>query len=97
MSKMARGLSVLFMSLCAAAFAQVAAPAPPNAIPQGTVVLIQLTDKLDTHTVKAGDHFQARLAEPVQATSGITLEADKNQRPCQCRGARAQPVAAQLR
>ena len=77
MSKMASGLFVLFMSLCAAAFAQDAAPAPPNAIPQGTVVLIQLTDKLDTHTVKAGDHFQARLAEPVQATSGITLNAGR--------------------
>lgn len=77
MSKMASALSVLFMSLCVAAFAQDAAPAPPNAIPQGTVVLIQLADKLDTHTVKAGDHFQARLAEPVQTTNGITLDAGR--------------------
>jgi len=46
---------------------------PPNAVIQGTVVLIQLTDKLDTRTVKAGDHFQARLAEPVSAPNGVTL------------------------
>lgn len=48
--------------------------APPNVIPQGSTLLIQLTDRLDTHSVKAGDHFHARLAEPIAAANGITLE-----------------------
>jgi len=50
------------------------APIPDNAVPQGTVVLIQLTDRLDTHTVRSGDHFHARLAEPMTAANGMTLE-----------------------
>jgi hypothetical protein len=41
---------------------------------QGTIGLIQLTDRLDTHTVKAGDHFRARLAEPLTASNGMTVE-----------------------
>jgi hypothetical protein len=48
--------------------------APPNAIPQGSILLIQLADRLDTHSVKAGDRFHARLAEPVTAGNGMTLE-----------------------
>lgn len=46
---------------------------PPNAVPQGTVFMIQLADRLDTHTVRAGDHFQARLAEDLVTPSGLTL------------------------
>ncbi len=49
------------------------AAAPPNAVVQGTVLLIQLTDRIDTRTVKPGDHFHARLAEPVTASNGWTL------------------------
>jgi hypothetical protein len=52
--------------------------APPTAVPQGTVVLIQLTDRLDTKTVKAGDHFHARLAEPLLSpTGGLTIDQGK--------------------
>jgi hypothetical protein len=47
--------------------------APPNVVPQGTILLIQLTDRLDTHNVRAGDRFHARLAEPVSAADGRTL------------------------
>src|SRR5207245_7760594 len=50
---------------------------PVNAVPRGTVFLIQLTDRLDTHTIKAGDRFQARLAEPLTAPNGVTLETGK--------------------
>jgi hypothetical protein len=50
--------------------AQDAPSAPLNVIPQGTVFLIQLTDRLDTKTVKAGDHFHARLAEPLLSPAG---------------------------
>jgi hypothetical protein len=46
----------------------------PNAVPQGTVFMIQLSDRLDTHAVKAGDHFQARLAEDLTTPSGLTLQ-----------------------
>ncbi|HEY1679109.1 MAG TPA: hypothetical protein VGG04_15440 [Candidatus Sulfotelmatobacter sp.] len=46
---------------------------PPNAIVQGTVFLIQLTDRIDTRAVKAGDHFSARVAEPVAALNGVTI------------------------
>lgn len=77
MSKTASGLIALLTILCVSAIGQDAPPAPANAIPQGTVVLIQLTDKLDTRSVKAGDHFQARLAEPVQAMNGVTLDAGR--------------------
>jgi hypothetical protein len=47
---------------------------PANVIPQGSILLIQLTDRLDTHSVKAGDRFHARLAEPISAANGMTLE-----------------------
>jgi len=46
---------------------------PPNVLPQGTVVMIQLTDRLDTHSVRAGDRFHARLAEPVSTADGLIL------------------------
>ncbi|HEV2399244.1 MAG TPA: hypothetical protein VGS27_20020 [Candidatus Sulfotelmatobacter sp.] len=59
--------------LCTSLVAQDTPVAPPDAVAQGTVFLIQLTDKLDTKTVRAGDHFQARLAEPLTASNGITL------------------------
>jgi len=48
--------------------------APTGAVVQGTVFLIQVTDRLDTRTVRAGDHFQARLAEPLTTPGGQTLE-----------------------
>jgi hypothetical protein len=54
--------------------AQDTPPVSANAIPQGTIALIQLTDRLDTHTAKAGDHFQARLAEPMTAANGLALD-----------------------
>lgn len=50
---------------------------PANAVPQGTFLLAQLAERLDTRSVRAGDHFQARLAEPLTATSGQTIEAGK--------------------
>jgi hypothetical protein len=61
----------LLLAFTLALGAQDAPPAPANAVVQGTVVLIQLTDRLDTHTVKAGDQFHARLAEPLAASSGM--------------------------
>jgi hypothetical protein len=64
----------LFIS---AAFAQEAASAPPNVIPQGSLLLIQLSHRIDTHSAKAGDHFMARLAEPVVAANGMPIEQDK--------------------
>jgi hypothetical protein len=57
--------------------AQDAPPAPTNVVPQGTVFLIQLSDRLDTRRVKSGDHFRARLAEPLVAANGLTIEAGK--------------------
>ena len=45
----------------------------PNVVPQGTIVMIQLTDRLDTHRVRSGDRFRARLAEPVSSADGRTL------------------------
>jgi len=47
--------------------------APPNAVIQGTIALIQLTDRIDTRNVRAGDHFHARLAEPLTAEDGEIL------------------------
>jgi hypothetical protein len=55
--------------------AQNPAPAPPtpNTVPQGTTFLIQLTDRLDTRAVKAGDRFHARLAENLISANGAVL------------------------
>jgi hypothetical protein len=51
---------------------------PPTLIPQGTTFLIQLTDRLDTKTVKAGDRFHARLAEPLLSpTGGLMIDQGK--------------------
>jgi hypothetical protein len=67
-------ISTLMIVFCATMFGQDALPAPANAVVQGTIGLIQLTDRLDTHTVKAGDHFRARLAEPLMTSNGMTVE-----------------------
>ena len=48
--------------------------APANAVVQGTIFLIQLTDRIDTSKVKAGDRFHAVLAEPLVTANGMTLE-----------------------
>lgn len=70
-------VSILFASLAVSPWAQDAPTTPANVIPQGTVFLIQLTDRLDTRTVKAGDPFHARVAEPLVAANGFTIEAGK--------------------
>ena len=67
-------ISTLIIAFCATIFGQDAPPVPANAVVQGTIGLIQLTDRLDTHRVKAGDHFHARLAEPLTASNGMTVE-----------------------
>jgi len=64
----------LLALLCLPLMAQDTPSAPPNAVVQGTVFLIQLTDRLDTRKVKAGDHFNARLAEPLSAANGFTID-----------------------
>jgi len=51
--------------------------AAPNAIPQGTVALIQLSDRLDTRAAKAGDRFTARVAEPLLAANGAAVAPGK--------------------
>ncbi len=55
--------------------AQDAPSSPANVVPQGTIVLIQLADRLDTHRVMAGDPFHARLAEGLVTPNGQTLKA----------------------
>ena len=70
------GASFIAM-FCLALVAQDTPPVPANVVPQGTVFLIQLSDRLDTKAVKAGDHFHARLAEPLVSANGLTIEAGK--------------------
>jgi hypothetical protein len=78
MSKLASGfVALLVATVSISVFAQDAPPVPENSIALGTVALIQLTDKLDTRTVKAGDHFNARLAEPMTATNGTAISAGR--------------------
>jgi hypothetical protein len=48
--------------------------APPNAVPQGTIFMIQLLDQLDTRIVKPGARFNARLAEPLVTGDGQTID-----------------------
>ncbi len=78
MSKRTGGVVALFIAMIAISlFAQDTAQVPTNAVAQGTVALIQLSDKLDTRTVKAGDHFQAKLAEPMTAANGSSIDAGR--------------------
>lgn len=78
MSKRTGGVVASFLTIiCISLSAQELAQVPANAVAQGTVVLIQLTDKLDTRTVKAGDHFQAKLAEPLTAANGTAVDAGR--------------------
>lgn len=56
---------------------QYAPPAPENTVAQGTIFLIQLTDQLDTRTVKAGNHFHARVAEALVTADGHTIESGR--------------------
>jgi hypothetical protein len=72
--RLASFLSAVVSIFIICATAQDAASTPPNAVPQGTSCLIQITDRLDTHTARAGDPFQARLAEPVTTADGQTIE-----------------------
>jgi hypothetical protein len=62
---------------CRSMVAQDASSAPSNVVPQGTIFLIQLSDQLDTRTVKAGNHFHARLAESLVTADGRTIESGK--------------------
>lgn len=57
--------------------AQASPQAPPNAVVEGTILLIQLTDRIDASKVKAGDRFHAVLAEPLVTANGMTLEAGR--------------------
>jgi hypothetical protein len=57
--------------------AQDSSSTPANAVPQGTLVLIRLAGGLDTHKAKAGDRFEAWLAEPLVAENGRTIDAGK--------------------
>jgi len=66
--------AILICYLGCILLAQDAPPAAPNAIAQGSVMLIQLTDRLDTRSVKAGDAFHARVAESLAAPDGMTIE-----------------------
>jgi hypothetical protein len=77
MSIRAFRLSLGLAAISLAAVAQDAPAAPANVIPQGTIALIQLTDRLDTRSVKAGDHFEARVAEQLTAANGLTIDAGK--------------------
>lgn len=56
---------------------QYAPPVPDNVVPQGTIALIQLSDQLDTRTVKAGNIFHARLAESLVTADGHTIESGR--------------------
>ena len=47
-------VAVVSVACAVAALAQDAPPPPPNAIAQGSIMLIQLTDRLDTHVWTAG-------------------------------------------
>lgn len=62
---------------CMSMVAQDAPAMPGNVVPQGTIFLIQLSDQLDTRTVKAGNHFHARLAEPLVTADGQNIDSGR--------------------
>src|SRR5208283_2792189 len=70
-------IAVPAILLVGLAIAQDAPTTPANVLPQGTILLIQLSDRLDTRTARAGDRFHARLAEAVTAANGQSIDAGK--------------------
>lgn len=77
MPRLRMSLVVVMIAGCGFMMAQDSSVVPANVVPQGTTFLIQLTDRLDTRTVKTGDHFRARLAEPLVSANGQTIDAGK--------------------
>ena len=71
------GAVSLITLFCRSMPAQDATSVPSNVVPAGTIFLIRLSDQLDTRTVKAGDPFQARLAESLVTASGHTIASGK--------------------
>lgn len=45
----------------------------PNVVPEGTSMLIRLTDTLDSNRIDRGKHFQGKLAEDVMGPNGNVL------------------------
>ena len=45
----------------------------PNVVPEGTSLLIRLTDTLDSNRIDRGKHFQGKLAEDVMGPNGNVL------------------------
>lgn len=74
-SRFALYLLLVISALSIGALTQDVASAPTNAMPQGATFLIRITDRLDTHTARAGDPFQARLAETATTADGETIAA----------------------
>jgi len=70
-------IGLISFLLTGSVVAQDAVLTPANAVPQGTILLIQLSDRLDTHTAKAGDRFQARLVDATTAANGRTIDAGR--------------------
>jgi hypothetical protein len=70
-------LVLVFAALPSLAQQEVAAPAPPNTVAEGTTFLIRLSDKLDTAKLKQGKHFKAKLAEDLVAPDGETISRGK--------------------
>ena len=70
-------LVLVFAALPMLAQQDVAAPAAPNTVAEGTTFLIRLSDKLDTAKLKQGKHFKAKLAEDLVAPDGATIPRGK--------------------
>ena len=68
---------LVFAAISVFAQQEIAPPAPPNTIPEGTTFLIRLDDKLDTAKLKPGKHFKAKLAEDLVAANGATIPRGK--------------------
>jgi len=68
---------LVFAAISMFAQQEIAPPAPPNTIPEGTTFLIRLDDKLDTAKLKPGKHFKAKLAEDLVAANGATIPRGK--------------------
>ena len=70
-------LALVFAAIPMMAQREIAPPAAPNTIPEGTTFLIRLEDKLDTAKLKPGKHFKAKLAEDLVAANGATIPRGK--------------------
>jgi hypothetical protein len=81
-NKLSSWVGILFLTAATSLLAQAIDPAiapmaPPNAVPEGTIFLVRLQDKLDTADLHPGQHFKVKLDEDLISANGNVIPRGK--------------------